>query len=158
MEFIDRFQGIVFGLCYRMMGHREDAEDAAQDSFVRAIRNLSQWDQTRPLRPWLLTIAANRCRTALAKRKKRSEVTGIELEKSSTDKTSQSRELSEELELALSKLKPEYRTCFSLFYQQEFSCAEISEIMDCPIGTVKTWLHRSRKELSESLKHRNLET
>ena len=156
VEFVERFQGIVYGLCYRMMGHREDAEDAAQDSFVRAISHLNQWDQSRPIRPWLLTIAANRCRTALAKRTKSPEVTGLEVETTSSDQSTVSRELSEELELALEKLKPHLRTCFVLFYQEEMSCVEIGNIMDCPEGTVKTWLHRARKKLTEELKRRNL--
>ena len=127
-----------------------------QDSFVRAIRSLHQWDQNRPLRPWLLTIVANRCRTALAKRKRKLEITGLPLEKADIDKSAKSRELSEELDLALGKLKQEYQTCFSLFYRDELSCAEIAQIMETPVGTIKTWLHRARKELLGHLKHRNI--
>ncbi|MDA1165817.1 MAG: sigma factor, partial [Planctomycetota bacterium] len=59
--FIEKFQGLVFSLCLRMLGHREDAEDVAQDALVRVFRNLEKWDQQRPIKPWLLTIAANRC-------------------------------------------------------------------------------------------------
>lgn len=68
--FLSKYQGLVFSLCLRMLGHREDAEDVAQDSLVRVFRNLEKWDQQRPIKPWLLTIAANRCRTALAKKSK----------------------------------------------------------------------------------------
>src|SRR5947208_12025859 len=65
---IERFQGVVFGLCLRMMGHRHDAEDVSQEAFLRALRGVAGFDGDRPLRPWLLGIAANRCRTALARR------------------------------------------------------------------------------------------
>ncbi|MGH7199923.1 MAG: RNA polymerase sigma factor, partial [Planctomycetaceae bacterium] len=52
---IERFQQIVFSVCYRMLGQREDAEDIAQDSLLRMIRKLDQWDPARPLTPWVLT-------------------------------------------------------------------------------------------------------
>src|ERR1700740_332188 len=65
---IERFQGVVFGLCYRMLNHRQDAEDVAQETFVRALKSMVSFDAARPIRPWLLEIAANRCRTALARR------------------------------------------------------------------------------------------
>src|SRR5215470_2911121 len=68
---VERFQGVVFGLCLRMMGHRHDAEDVMQEAFLRALRGISGFDAARPLRPWLLGIAANRCRTALALRPRR---------------------------------------------------------------------------------------
>ena len=61
---VDRFKGQVFGLCYRMLGQRQDAEDAAQETFVRVLKNLHRWDQARDFEPWLLAIAGNRCRTA----------------------------------------------------------------------------------------------
>src|SRR5258707_11350859 len=69
--FIDRFESVVFSLCYRMMGHRHDAEDVSQEVFVRALRGITGFDAERPVRPWLLGIAANRCRTALSKRGRR---------------------------------------------------------------------------------------
>ncbi len=61
---IEQYQGVVFGLCYRMMNHRQDAEDVVQETFIRALRVITGFDAARPIRPWLLEIAANRCRTA----------------------------------------------------------------------------------------------
>src|SRR5581483_6333330 len=72
---LDRFGGVVFGLCLRMMGHRQDAEDVAQETFLRALRGVAGFDGHRPLRPWLLGIAANRCRTALGRRARRPGLT-----------------------------------------------------------------------------------
>src|SRR5437763_2302047 len=71
LALVERFQGQVFGLCYRMLGQRQDAEDAAQETFVRLLKNLDRWDQARDFEPWLLAIAGNRCRTALAARQRR---------------------------------------------------------------------------------------
>ena len=72
---IERYQGVVFGLCYRMMNHQQDAEDVAQETFIRALRAMAGFDAARPIRPWLLEIAANRCRTALARRGRRPMLT-----------------------------------------------------------------------------------
>ena len=157
-EFLERFQGPVFGVCLRWLGHRQDAEDVTQETLVRAVRHLSHWDATRPLMPWVLTIAVNRCRTLAGKRNRR----GVGLEHGETMAAPHQRlsttDLGEELQLALAELRDEYRTCFVLFYQQEQSCQQIAEILNCPEGTVKTWLHRARKELAETLKRRGVVT
>jgi RNA polymerase sigma-70 factor (ECF subfamily) len=155
---VERYQGRVFGLCHRMLGHREDAEDVAQDVFLRVFRSLRSWDSQRPLKPWLLAIAANRCRTALGKRAR--EPASREFhENSRTDKAPvDTDDMAEELQLALGTLREEYRMCFILFYQQELSCAETAEIMQCPEGTVKTWLHRARRKLAEYLQRRGVVT
>lgn len=155
-ELVERYQGVVFGLCYRMLGQREDAEDVSQDSFLRAIRGLKGWDPARPLKPWLLTIAANRCRTFLERRSRSAVTANSTIAQLAEAAPPQQADLAEELQIALEKLREEYRTCFILFHQQELSCARIGEILGCPQGTVKTWLHRARKELAESLQRRGV--
>ena len=64
--------------------------------------------------------------------------------------------LAEEVRLALLQLRPEFRQAFVLFHEQELSYAEIAEAMDCPLGTVKTWIHRGRSELIERLRDRGV--
>ena len=154
--FVERFQSSVFGVCFRMLGHREDAEDVAQDVFLRAFRSLKSWDSDRPLKPWVLAIAANRCRTALSQRSRRPAVVEFVAEAALSVETPGSADLAEELERALETLRDEYRMCFVLFYQQELSCSEIGAILNCPEGTVKTWLHRARRELAEHLRQRGI--
>ena len=152
VQLVDRYRGRVFGLCYRMLGQREDAEDMAQETFVRALRNLHQWDSQRDFEPWLLAIAGNRCRTQLAKRMRRPEtVPLVDAEPERPDGLAAARQLAEEVELSLSTLREEYRQAFLLFHEQELSYAEIGEVMDCPLGTVKTWVYRARQELIDRL-------
>lgn len=153
---VERYQGIVFGVCYRMLGQREDAEDVAQDVFLRVFRSLNRWDSGRPLKPWLLTITANRCRTALERRSRVPTPSEAPTHLAIEDGRSRRHELAEELQLALATLREEYRMCFVLFYEQELSCARIGEILECPEGTVKTWLHRARRELVEHLLRRGI--
>lgn len=152
-RFVQRFEGLVYGLCLRMLGRREDAEDAAQDVFLRTFRSLHRWDSGRPLTPWLVAIAANRCRTALDRRSRLPAVTVLPEQ---ADSRTTARDLAEELELALDQLRPEYRRCFELFYCQELSVAEVGGRLGVPQGTVKTWLHRARKELVEHLERRGV--
>ena len=64
--------------------------------------------------------------------------------------------LAEEVELALADVRSEYREAFVLFHEHELSYAEIGAILDCPLGTVKTWVHRARKELIERLQRRGV--
>lgn len=157
--FVGRFRSSVYGLCYKILRHHEDAEDVVQETFLRAIRSLHQWDQQRPLRPWILTIAANRCRTALAKRSRsivhyKQETTDAAAGGNASVETTW--DLADELEHCLQKLKPNLRECFLLFYREQLSCAEVAQRMRCPEGTVKTWLHRARQQLSSTLKKRGV--
>jgi RNA polymerase sigma-70 factor (ECF subfamily) len=153
---VEQYQGIVFAVCYRMLGQREDAEDVSQDVFLRVFRSLHRWDSDRPLKPWLLTIAANRCRTALERRSRIPTPSEAAEHQACHDGQPQQNELAEELQLALATLRDDYRMCFVLFYEQELSCARIGEILGCPEGTVKTWLHRARKELAAHLERRGV--
>lgn len=153
-RFVRRFEGLIYGVCLRMLGKREDAEDVAQDVFVRTFRSLHQWDVDRPLTPWLIAIAANRCRTALDRRSRLPLV--LPAPEKSVAVVPASVEIAEELELALRRLRQEHRGCFELFYRDELSIAEIAERLRVPQGTVKTWLHRARKELAEHLERRGV--
>ncbi|MBW3542578.1 MAG: RNA polymerase sigma factor [Planctomycetes bacterium] len=154
--FVERFQGPVFGLCLRMLGRREDAEDVSQEVFLRTFRSLHTWDSARPLKPWLLTIAANRCRTALERRSRQPSPTEYVETIADGSPEPANRDLAEELERALGELREDYRTCFELFYREELSVTEISSTLDCPEGTVKTWLYRARRELAELLRRRGV--
>jgi RNA polymerase sigma-70 factor (ECF subfamily) len=157
VELVDLYRGQVFGLCYRMLRHRQDAEDVTQESFVRALRGLRSWDSEREFLPWLLAIAGNRCRTLLASRMRQPATTSL-VEQVSDDawEAAEARNLAEEVELALSTLRAEYRQAFLLFHQHELSYAEISATLDCPLGTVKTWVHRARRELIAQLQQRGV--
>jgi RNA polymerase sigma-70 factor (ECF subfamily) len=157
LELVERYRGRVFGLCYRMLGHRQDAEDVSQETFLRMLRSLAHWDPAREFEPWLLAIAANRCRTALAMRKRRPAAqTLVEPASDAPGELQAARNLAEEVSLAMALLRDEYRHAFVLFHEHELSYAEIAQALDCPIGTAKTWVHRARKELIARLRHRGV--
>lgn len=156
-ELVGRIHGKVYGLCFRMLGQRQDAEDVVQETFIRVLRSLARWDPTREFEPWVLAIAGNRCRTALAARHRRPETRLIdEIAVDRAPPREDSDQLREEVDLALARLRPEYRHAFRLFHDEELAYDEIAERMQVPIGTVKTWVHRARKELMMSLQHREV--
>jgi RNA polymerase sigma-70 factor (ECF subfamily) len=157
VELVERYRGQVFGLCFRMMGHRQDAEDMVQETLVRAIRSLRNWDNQREFEPWLLSIAGNRCRTLLAMRKKRPlNNPQLDLIADDSPDLQAAGQLAEEVHLGLGLVRDDYRRAFLLFHEQELSYDQISDVLDVPLGTVKTWVHRARRELIEHLQKRGV--
>jgi len=157
LALIDRFRGQVFGLCLRMLGQRQDAEDAAQETFVRVLKNLHRWDPGRDFEPWLLAIAGNRCRTALASRKRRpaGEMLPEQVPDGQPDQHD-AQNLAEEVSLALAHIREDYRQAFVLFHEHQMSYDQIAEAMEVPLGTVKTWVHRARRGLVDRLRQRGV--
>lgn len=153
-EFVEVYRPPVFALCFRMLRHHQDAEDTTQESLARALRYLKSWDSTQPLTPWVMKIAANRCRTSLERRFRHpaSQQSTDEVSVPAADHLG----LGEELQLALTQLGEHQRQCFILFYEQERSISDVAEIMQVPEGTIKTWLHRSRKQLAQHLRERGI--
>lgn len=156
-KFIDLFRGRVYGLCMRMVKEHHDAEDMAQETFVRVFRHLDRWDRERPIEPWILTIAGNRCRTLLSQRKRRPIAQPVEdYVADSRPDMGPANQLAEELHLALDKIRAEYRQAFLMFHERELSYAEIAEELQCPLGTVKTWVYRARRLIVDQLTKRGV--
>jgi RNA polymerase sigma-70 factor (ECF subfamily) len=153
---VDRFQSEVFGLCVRLLNHRHDAEDVTQEVFLRVFRSLGRWDARRPLRPWILGITVNRCRTWMAQRARRPELVDYLQEITPASPADDSAELLREIQDALQELRPEYRSVFLLFHEHGQPYVDIAAAMNRPVGTIKTWLHRARLEILQRLRQRGM--
>lgn len=153
---VERFQAEVFGLCVRMLRHRHDAEDVTQEVFVRIFRSLRRWDRTRPLRPWVLGIAVNRCRTWLSQRSRRPETVDYLQEVAAGPPSDDAAELAAEIEAAVADLRPDYRAAFVMYHEQGRPYEDIADALERPVGTIKTWLHRARVEVMERLRRRGM--
>jgi RNA polymerase sigma factor (sigma-70 family) len=153
---VEQFQDMVFGFCVRLLGHRHDAEDVTQEVFLRIFRSLRRWDPRRPLKPWVLGIAVNRCRTWMSQRARRPELVEYLHETAMAAPADDSRELAREIDAALAQLRPEYRLAFVLYHDQGQPYDAIAEALGRPVGTIKTWLHRTRLELLDMLRRRGL--
>lgn len=156
-KLLARHHALVFRVCLRILGHQQDAEDATQETFSRVARYLHRWDSCRPLEPWLVAIAGNRCRTMLA-RKPLLQTLSPTMEPVSVEGLNQHAgdALREELERALNLLPEGQRMAFQLFHEQSLSYAEIAVALGCPLGTVKTWVHRARSRIIAELVERQV--
>jgi len=153
---VETFQSHVFGLCVRLLNHRQDAEDVTQEVFLRVFRSLKRWDKSRPLKPWIMGITVNRCRTWLSQRSRRPELADYLQDTAPARPEDDSAELTREIQAALDELRWEYRSVFVLFHEQGQPYEEIAEALDKPVGTIKTWLHRARLEVLERLRRRGM--
>ncbi|MFW6192017.1 MAG: sigma-70 family RNA polymerase sigma factor [Gemmatimonadota bacterium] len=169
-ELVERFRRPVFSLVYRMVQDRELAEDLAQEAFVRAFDALDSYDPSYKFSSWLFKIGHNLTIDHLRKGKldtvsihgapdatsqEEQEATRVTLEsrEERPDQYTESQLLGEEIERAVADLRPEYREAVLLRHVQGYAYDEIAEIMDVPLGTVKTYIHRARKELRQELAH-----
>lgn len=160
------YQNKIYQHCYRMLGNAHEAEDIAQEAFIRAYVNIHSFDNKRKFSSWLYRIATNLSIDRLRKRKPDyfldAEVKGtdgldmysqLESEESSIVEEVESNELQRYIHNEISQLPPKYRSIIILRYLEEFSLKEISEILEIPIGTVKTRIHRGREALRKRLRH-----
>lgn len=165
-ELVGRYQSAVFNVAYRMVGNRADAEDAAQETFLRAFRAIGRFDVERPLAPWLKRIATNHCLNWLqtARMKTTSVVTDMHYpgeEAETMDRYAQARPLPEQLVIrretaeqirnAILQLPPHYRAVIELRHFQNLSYDEIADTLDRSLSNVKSDLYRARKTLAELL-------
>ena len=169
-ELLDRYQRPVFSLIYRMVRDREQAEDLTQETFVRVFNHIDRYDPAYKFSSWIFKIATNLTIDWLRKKEvptvsidgSRYATTSDEIEAStitveSKDETPEelliARELGDEIEQAIGRLRPEYKTAILLRHVEDKPYEEIAQIMSLPLGTVKTYIHRGRKELQELLAH-----
>jgi RNA polymerase sigma-70 factor (ECF subfamily) len=155
-QLVERFQSEVFGLCVRLLRHRHDAEDVAQEVFLRVFRHLHRWDASRPLRPWVMGIAVNRCRTWLAQRARRPESVDYLQDTAPGRPDDDSAELAREIRSAVDELRDDYRAVFVLFHEHGQPYEDIAQALERPVGTIKTWLHRARLEVLDRLRRRGM--
>jgi RNA polymerase sigma-70 factor (ECF subfamily) len=153
---VEQFQGGVYGLCVRLLTHRHDAEDVTQEVFLRVFRSLGRWDSARPLKPWIMGIAVNRCRTWLSRRGRRPELVDYLQDTVTAPQNDDADELLVEIRAAVNALRREFREVFVLFHEQGQSYEDIAQALGCPVGTVKTWLHRARLEVLDRLRRRGM--
>lgn len=160
-DLVEAFQNPVYNLCYRMLGTPQAAEDAAQECFWRAYKNLKRYDQSRSFATWLLSIAAHYCIDQ--QRRKRLPTMDLDeiIEFDASDPAPNPErslvdvEFSEEVQRQLSELNENDRAVLILRYWYECSENEICEVLDITKSAVKSRLHRARKHMAEQWSQAN---
>lgn len=160
---VEQYQTAVFNLCYRMLGEVELAEDAAQETFLRAYTNLASYDRQRSFATWLLSVSAHYCIDRL--RRKRHVVISMDAENDDDEAVFElpdqaavnperemvRREEQHEIQIALQKLDAQDRAAIVLRYWYDFSEVEIAESLNLTVSAVKSRLFRARKTVARQL-------
>ncbi len=158
-ELVRLYERPVFNLAYRMLGEAGEAEDAAQEAFLKAYSHLNRYDTTRSFKTWLLSITSNHCIDRLRKRR----LTYLSLEEPlpphpaltsdelGPEAAAIARERSQVIQQLLDGLSPEYRLVVVLRYWYDLSYTEIAEMLSTSESAVKSRLFRARQALAKQL-------
>jgi len=154
-ELVETYQKPVYNLCYRMLGTAEDAEDASQETFLRAYKSMRRYDNSRPFSTWLLSIAAHYCIDQI--RRRRLSIVSIEElpvpdvpDVSPGLETTVSRnEERRRIRKLLDTLAPTDRAAVIMYYWYDFSYDEICQALSLSVSAVKSRLHRARRAMAE---------
>ncbi|MFQ6607284.1 MAG: sigma-70 family RNA polymerase sigma factor [Fidelibacterota bacterium] len=163
IELVHRYKDRLMNFAYRFFGDRGDAEDVVQDTFMKLYTHKHYYRNIAKFSTWIYTIASNLAKTELRKRKRRPQtpisMMGLEGKDwdipvdDRTNKEIEGRYNESEIQRAMLSLPLHFRTAVILRDIQELSYEEISNILDIPLGTVKSRINRARLQLQEELKH-----
>lgn len=158
-ELVKRYERYVLNLVYRTLGRAEDAEDIAQETFVKAYLNIRKFKGESKFSTWLSKIAINLCMDKVRERSNREEnleegvwLTIPQSSYYSPEETVERLEIQDKIKNAVSSLPEDLRMVFILREFEDLSYQEISEMLNIPIGTVESRLHRARMKLRSLLK------
>lgn len=153
-QIVRRYQGPVVRLIARIVGDYARAEDLAQDTFIKAFRNLAAFDPTRRLSSWLFRIAHNTAIDAVRRAKPPAVPLDAEWPDGSSAATAvpardpvEQEALGAALASALARVRPEYRAAVTLRYEEDLSFEAIGQVLGIPAATARSHVHRARKEL-----------
>jgi len=168
---VRRYERPIFSLLYRMMRDRALAEDLAQETFIKVLNGIKSYRPEFKFSSWIFKIANNAAIDHLRKR----SVDTLSMD-GAPDATTpdalaasalqlgdpgesplqavEARELGSAIERAIARLRPEYRACILLRHVEGYAYEEIAQMLDLPLGTVKTYIHRARNELRGLLEDR----
>lgn len=152
-QLVERYQQYVFTLAFRLVPNREDAEEIAQDSFVKAYRYLADFRQESKFSTWLYTIVQRNAISFLRKNKMDTQsIDNKEFlvpDNSNSLQALQSKSDKQMINQALASLKPDDASVISLFYLQEQSLEEIGQVLGIESGAAKVRLFRARQKLKQ---------
>jgi RNA polymerase sigma-70 factor (ECF subfamily) len=152
-ELVTRYQRSVFNVGYRILHERSEAEDLAQESFMRAYDRLDTFHIEREFGPWIRRVAANLCLNYLESQHSTADIDDERdaNESQRPEAVVEVHERSEQIRRALASLPAHYRVVIELRHYQELSYDEIAAEMNIPLSDVKSHLFRARKILAEKL-------
>lgn len=156
---IETYQTPIYNLAYRMLGNANEAEEAAQETFLKAYTWLSSYDRKRSLKTWLFSIASHHCIDRLRKRR----LTWLSIDEPlpahpalrdsqpGPEKATMIGQQRDDMQLLIGRLAPKDRIMVTLRYWYDYSYEEIAEVTDTTVSAVKSRLHRARLSLAKMM-------
>ena len=157
---VEAYQKPVYNLCYRMLGNADDAEDAAQETFLRAYQSLKRYDTSRSFSTWLLSIAAHYCIDRIRRQRYRIlsfeelPVPDIADDSPSVASRLDRKEEHEQVQALLNSLNPVDRAAMVMYYWYDLSYEEICKELGFSISQLKSRMHRARLAMAQKCKDR----
>lgn len=163
-DLVERYQKSVYNLTYRMLGNAGEAEDAAQEAFLRAYQHLKRYDPSRSFKTWVLSIASNHCIDRIRKRR----LTWLSIDEPLPhhpalnsnaplpETSAVDGERNAMIQALLEELEPDYRMAVVLRYWYDMSYTEIAEAMDTTESAIKSRLFRARRMLADIMQAGNV--
>lgn len=156
---VDRYKNMIYTLCLKMIRNNEDAEEAAQDAFIKAFKNIEKFKGDSKFSTWLYKVTYNTCLDTLKKGKKEKQIIPVEIFKQNElnydttfDEYGEGDISQNSILKCIELLPPDEGIIVSLFYYEDLSIEEIASIVALQPNHVKVKLHRIRKKLAVLLK------
>ncbi|MBP1937328.1 RNA polymerase sigma-70 factor (ECF subfamily) [Paenibacillus sediminis] len=166
-EIVELYKDKIYYLAYRMLNNRHEAEDIVQETFLRVYKNLERYDEHQKFSTWIYRIGTNLCIDRLRKRKAVYSLDAEVNDQEGSDgyamipgdeRTPESEFLLSETQTtirdAIDSLPAKYKSVMILRYLQDLSLQEISDVLDMPVTTIKTRVHRGRDFLRKKLENK----
>jgi len=158
-EMVDTYKTKAMALALNMLGNREDAEDACQETFIRVYSNLDKFDLQSPFRNWFYTILSNKCLDLLRK-KRRFFSFFKKMKEEYTDNTNTQSSASSQSQFLAPKilegLSPRERVALCLWASEEYSSVELGQVMECAPSTARVLLYKARKKIKTKMEKENV--
>ncbi|MDF2651302.1 MULTISPECIES: RNA polymerase sigma factor SigW [unclassified Paenibacillus] len=163
-ELVELYKDKIFHLAYRMLNNKQEAEDAVQETFLRVYTNLHRYDENQKFSTWIFRIGTNLCIDKLRRRKNTYSLDAempdgegndyyamLPSHEDTPEKQVIVSETQEQIRQAIETLPEKYKSVVILRYLHDMSLQEISDVLDMPVTTIKTRVHRGREYLRKRL-------
>jgi RNA polymerase sigma-70 factor (ECF subfamily) len=164
MRIVEVYQRPVYNLCYRMLGESTEAEDAAQETFLRAYTKLNTYNPNRKFSSWLFSIASHHCIDRIRQRRYQfvswddlPPWRSLSADQPQPEEAALTREAHDALHTLLEALPPDYRAAIILRYWHDMAYDEIAETLDTSVSAIKSRLFRARQMMADTARQTETE-
>ncbi|KZY65871.1 hypothetical protein A3752_17225 [Oleiphilus sp. HI0081] len=151
-KLIRKYEKLVFHICLKMLGNRDDADDVSQEVMLKVFHSLVKFEGRSSFKTWIARIATNTCLSAADKRKRTRELQAMLTDDPSQERTSTINTTKRDLDSAMQLLAPKEREILTLRYTAELRIEEVAEVCDLKLSATKMRLYRAQEALKEHMK------